>query len=87
MTGWVKGPGGVLRYDGQFPEPTDAELVPYGFKAGARGRNDACGTTRGRARHVRDGEPVCGACRAAFAAYYREYRERRAQRQILGTTE
>ena len=44
------------------------------MKAAAR-----CGTTSGYSRHLRLGESVCAACRAAYAVYERDYRRRRAE--------
>lgn len=33
----------------------------------------ACGSIRGRARHLKRGEPVCGRCHQAYLAYKRAW--------------
>lgn len=76
---WQTLPGGVLTWPAglPFPEPDDAELVPYGHVVPTQ---PGCGVPGvGRKQHQRAGEPTCRICKDAETAYKRERkREKRA---------
>lgn len=78
---WSRVPlsGGVYRYSGVFPEPSDIELQPYVVRS-PRHRTARCGTVSGCAAHRRDGQIPCEACRKAERLYNRENRAKRARR-------
>lgn len=76
---WVKRRGGILVFEGTFPEPPEHELDAY------RPRPDLapCGTPTAARRHYKRGEKPCAKCRKADAAA-RAVRKRTRDRALRG---
>ncbi len=77
---WENRKGVQVWVDETFPEPTDAELVPYkyvGVLVDDR-QHPTCGrVTAGRKMHRYLDEPVCSLCNSAEAEYTRQRRQAR----------